>query len=527
VDRIRPFTASSRILDPAAGSGIFLVGAYRRILERTMPRGRWGVAHFKKARALLEKSIFGIERNPQAANVARFSLYLTLLDYVENAAIEALRKLVKRDRVFPALSKNIFDQDVFTIGDEEENGIGRFTHVIGNPPWGTFGRRSDRTNVQRSVRQLTERHASFNPAVVFHGELDPVECPVTNKRLSELFVWKIQRDLMARNGVLGILISTRSFVARTATAFPNALAKRMKILGLANMSHFRYRLFTAARSPALAIFAEAKESEALDRTWVYSPLLTSQPIGERGHPWSIIVSELDIEHYRLRDLTRFPDGWFWALMLRPIDRRFAARLRLWSSRFDSTFGAFLRRSRLVMGRGGSPAQTGLPKELLLGTEDYRERLGLNGLGLGSYPHERLRSSSPNAPFEKMFSGKVILIPRHMNEITFVEGPIAFGSSFNAIYCQTPFLIQARGVAALHGVVRFLSSDVAKYLYALFGKTWLLDRTRLEKNDLESIPFPFDQAGDVDLERLRDLNEREVTELFAERTGLYHFQVRVT
>ena len=89
-DRIQPFTANSRVLDPATGSGIFLVGAYRRILERTMPRGLWKDQHFTKARTLLEHSIFGIERNPQAANVARFSLYLTLLDYVDNTAIDAL-----------------------------------------------------------------------------------------------------------------------------------------------------------------------------------------------------------------------------------------------------------------------------------------------------------------------------------------------------------------------------------------------------------------------------------------------------
>lgn len=35
VEAVHPFTASSRVIDPAAGSGIFLVGAYRRIMECT------------------------------------------------------------------------------------------------------------------------------------------------------------------------------------------------------------------------------------------------------------------------------------------------------------------------------------------------------------------------------------------------------------------------------------------------------------------------------------------------------------
>jgi len=88
VDHMRSFTARSRVIDPAAGSGIFLVGAYRRILERAIPRSRWTSVQFQKARKLLERTIFGIERNPQAVNVARFSLYLTLLDYVENVSIK-------------------------------------------------------------------------------------------------------------------------------------------------------------------------------------------------------------------------------------------------------------------------------------------------------------------------------------------------------------------------------------------------------------------------------------------------------
>ena len=512
-DRIQPFTAKSRILDPAAGSGIFLVGAYRRILERTMPRGRWKDEHFTKARTLLEHSIFGIERNPQAASVARFSLYLTLLDYVDNTAIDALHRLVKPARVFPALTNNVLAKDVFTINTCKADDIGRFTHVIGNPPWGNMGDRSGRANVPHGAALTEQRHASLGPAVAFSRELEPTQFPVANKRLSELFVWKICRNFLAPNGVLGILISTRSFVGRMARAFPNALAKQTQIIGVVNMSHFRYRLFKGARNPALAIFAQAKQSEAFDPVWVYSPLLTSQPIGTRGHLWSIIVSELDIEHHRLRDLTRSPDGWFAALMLRPIDRRFANHLNLWTSRFDATFGKFLHKARLIMARGGTDGQTGLSRSLLLSATDYRERLG------SEYPHDRVASSAPNTPFARMFSGNIVLVPRHMNKVEFVRQPIAFVSSFNAIYFSDAQIPEKQRIAALRGVARFLNSDVARYLYALFGKTRLLDRARVEKNDLAAIPFPFGKVTDDDLQRLQVLSEDELTRLFANKVGL--------
>jgi hypothetical protein len=515
VDRIRAFSSTSRVLDPAAGSGIFLVGAYRRIIERSIPARRWKASHFQKARKLLEGAIFGIERNSQAANVARFSLYLTLLDYVESVSITKLRDLARRQRVFPTLSSNIRDQDVFAVAEDE---MGRFTHVVGNPPWGTFGDRSNRTNVALQGKALARRRSSLDAAIKFQKSLDSSSFPVTEKRLSELFVWKIQRDLIAQNGVMGLLISTRSYVAPSAIHFPNALAEHCRIVGLANLSHFRYRLFSGARNPTLALFLENKLPNPLDPVWIYSPLLTSQPIGDEGHLWSIVVSDLDIEPYKLRDLTRAPEGWFWALMLRPIDRRFANHLRLWSSRFEKTLGHFLDRSELAIARGGSSSQTGVPSDLLLRSNDFNSRLGLGGLGFPTYEHERVRALKPKGVFAKLFAGNIIVIPRHMNEVTFIAEPIAFVSTFNAVYRPTPASIDRAGATALRGIARFLTSDIARYLYALFGKTRLLDRARLEKNDLESIPFPFEGLSDPSLQALESLTEQEITELFAARTG---------
>jgi hypothetical protein len=60
------------------------------------------------------------------------------------------------------------------------------------------------------------------------------------------------------------------------------------------------------------------------------------------------------------------------------------------------------------------------------------------------------------------------------------------------------------------VARFLDSHIARYLYALFGKTRLLDRARLEKNDLAGVPFPFAEVGDADLESLPSLSEERLT-----------------
>ncbi|WP_245478551.1 DNA methyltransferase, partial [Mesorhizobium sp. M4B.F.Ca.ET.049.02.1.2] len=243
------------MLDPAAGSGIFLVGAYRRILERTLTNGPWTAKHFRSSRKLLEENIFGIERNPQAANVCRFSLYLTLLDYVKSADITTLARMARGNRVFPKLTNNISPRDVFSVSAQDADTIGRFTHVVGNPPWGSFGDTASRTNAKRSSDRQLKIAESMAAAIAYSETLDARVFPVANKRLSELFIWKIKQDLLAKGGVLGILISTRSFVSRSASAFPNAMASQFALVGIANLSHFRYRLFAEARSPTIAIFA--------------------------------------------------------------------------------------------------------------------------------------------------------------------------------------------------------------------------------------------------------------------------------
>lgn len=80
----RPLTAGVRVLDPAAGSGVFLVGAYRRIVEATLGSGRTTMK-LTDLHALMTDAIFAVELNPTACHVAAFSLYLTMLDYVEPA----------------------------------------------------------------------------------------------------------------------------------------------------------------------------------------------------------------------------------------------------------------------------------------------------------------------------------------------------------------------------------------------------------------------------------------------------------
>ena len=112
-----------RILDPACGSGSFLVGAFRKLLDYHRDwyvadgvekhkkeiyqgaGGRWLLTTEEKKRILLN-NIFGVDIDPQAVEVTKLNLLLCVL---ENENQETINQLVlfQHKRALPDLASNI------------------------------------------------------------------------------------------------------------------------------------------------------------------------------------------------------------------------------------------------------------------------------------------------------------------------------------------------------------------------------------------------------------------------------------
>jgi len=129
-----PDVYNCRVLDPACGSGIFLVETLRKIIEKFIalnPDIKEDSDEFKDVlKQLAIDNIFGIDKNLSAIQVAIFSLQLTLLDYQEPASIEKFR--------FPKLlNTNFFEADFFNTKHLYNDLLGKknLNFIIGNPPW--------------------------------------------------------------------------------------------------------------------------------------------------------------------------------------------------------------------------------------------------------------------------------------------------------------------------------------------------------------------------------------------------------
>jgi hypothetical protein len=175
--------ARLRVLDPACGSGSFLIGAYQYLLDwhrdwyvehgaerRARGRnpvlyrgggGQWRLTAAEKKRILL-RNIFGVDIDAQAVEVTKLALLLKVLEYESDETVSNQLRLY-HERALPDLGANIkcgnslIGPDFYNgrqlslLDDEERYRInafdwktefpeilkaGGFDAVIGNPPYG-------------------------------------------------------------------------------------------------------------------------------------------------------------------------------------------------------------------------------------------------------------------------------------------------------------------------------------------------------------------------------------------------------
>jgi len=119
-------TGKERVLDPTCGSGVFLVGAFRRLVNhwRSLHEGKQ--PDVPTLKAILQRSIFGVELQGEALHLAAFNLALAICDALKPNVIWNELKFDKLHNT------NLHEGDFFAY---TENQAARFDIVVGNPPF--------------------------------------------------------------------------------------------------------------------------------------------------------------------------------------------------------------------------------------------------------------------------------------------------------------------------------------------------------------------------------------------------------
>lgn len=218
-----------RIVDPACGSGSFLLGAYQKLLDwhllyyteheptkwkKELYRGTtgdWKLTTAERKRILLN-NIYGVDLDSQAAEVTKLSLLLKVLEG-ENEQTLGKQLSMFKERALPSLSSNIkcgnslIGTDFYNaeqtsllqeVEAEKVNAFdwetefaevfkqGGFDAVIGNPPYV----RQELLGIQKPY---FEKHYK-----VYHG-------------VADLYVYFFERgySLLKQEGIFGIIVANK------------------------------------------------------------------------------------------------------------------------------------------------------------------------------------------------------------------------------------------------------------------------------------------------------------------------------
>ncbi len=177
LDRLEK-SAEEVILDPACGSGIFLVEAYKRLVLHWRSRNNWKRPDQATLKKLLTTRLRGIDLEEGAVELTAFSLCLALCDALEPIEIRASVKL------FPPLKEVTIHTGCFFEAREKQTINERVGVIVGNPP---FESKLGTDGAERAYQRYLQDHGAL-----------------PDKQIAYLFLHE-SMEMLAPGGVLSML----------------------------------------------------------------------------------------------------------------------------------------------------------------------------------------------------------------------------------------------------------------------------------------------------------------------------------
>jgi hypothetical protein len=229
---IIPFLAkniSCKILDPACGSGIFLVESARKLIEQNINQNSDSFDD-QKLVDIITENLWGIDKNPEAIDVAIFSIYLTVLDYKDPKTLRNFKLPLLKDINF--LVCDFFSNDIKKYLKGKH-----FDFIIGNPPWGRVE--------GLHVKYCEERNL-----------------PIQEKEISRSFVLRT-KDFAAPNTCCCLIVTSKLFYNTKSSSvdFRKWLLEKTRVKKYIELAAVRELIFAKARGPAGVIVYQFNDND--------------------------------------------------------------------------------------------------------------------------------------------------------------------------------------------------------------------------------------------------------------------------
>ncbi|MHC5053417.1 MAG: HsdM family class I SAM-dependent methyltransferase [Planctomycetota bacterium] len=525
LDSKRRLTEGMKVLDPACGSGAFLVQAYRRLVERERPEAPDGQLTPSRLRKLLVDTVFGVDKDKDACRVAHLSLSLTLLDYVEPPDLEG------RYREFRM--PNLMETNIFHCPEgffdpqarwQKEIAKAKFDWIASNPPW---------RDIESKTDEPAERH------VLEWMEKETRGCPTGGNQIAEAFAWRIA-DYLEDDGLAGVLMPAMTLFKLESRGFRKQFFSDLDVWCVANFANLREVLFTGpamgkrrgrtgrkrskkkkrARLPAAAIFygLPPPEEEGIgDSILTYAPFVATQEVDRATSPkrrkdvWKVVVDASEIREISRGDVATGESlVWKAAMWGLPRDMRLIRSLR---SRF-AELGAFAGKHGLAIHQGVEFRKPGSGD-----IEFCKELVGKNKLvmqarkmagSMYSVPPQALATIQRDEAYLREGRNEVPLsICRPPHVIVDVSRKFAvFSDKFIAVPARQIGIAGPQSNAKLlKAIALLLNSTFSRYHDFMVSPQWGIHVGISTQSTLKSMPMPFGGMSAKDISRWAALYDK--------------------
>ncbi len=457
-----------RFLDPACGSGIFLVALFNRLAAA------WVSDHSKAdynrksdaLKAILRDQLCGVDINPTACRIACFSLYLAFLDCFDPPDI---KEHIDRNGKLPSILKYrtpsgsdpltfpVIHEDDFL--DPDHPLPKGFDFVVGNPPWSERG----------AVRG---KHHLFAKKIPEHLSLDGTGC---------------------------ILLPSKTFLNDKTNHFQEEWLRSVTLDEVVQLADYSFILFKEAKCPCMIVrFRAAKPDLATAGVEYVAPKVTRIDYRDGVIP----VAAADRKEIPLKQVLSAarqgvaPTVWKQHLWGTPRDIKFLEMLQH-MPRLNDIAGSPKENKKWVKGQGFQPDSKGTspnPKPRPWDNSTFFIKASRHFPSLFLVPEDCSeigeRFSILHRPRDpRIFEPPLVLVSQGIGadafpKVAYSDFPVVFQHSLQAISGHT------EDEDLLLFLAMYLRSKLAKYILFHTSAHWGTERDKVLFTELLRIPFPL-------------------------------------
>ena len=449
-----------KILDPACGSGIFLVESYKRLIARWKYSNKKLEITEEVLEELLLNNIYGIEYDSEAIKVAAFSLYLTYLDYIKptkvldkDARFEPLiRWKDKQDKGSKKKGNSLFQFSTFsselTVFEND------FDLVVGNPPW-----------LRGSLKEDVEKY------VIKQNLPKDIVCAYLD-----------YTPKVAPNAIIALITKAKILFNTSSISeqFKYDLFTQNNVEAVINLSVVRNVIFENAKAAASVIIYNKRKPEDIPKDYVTYCVPKSELVIKNRR--SIVIDASEVKFIPLTEILRNKSKAFKIAMWGNVrDLKLIEKLNVHGTILkkisDENHGMGLIKDKSAKQKGNPH----LANHFFLETNSiqpyYTSKGKLPKLGdTHKFYRTDLRNHLYDSPLLLFKEGATENICTSLIDFKCVFQSSALGVRFNDV-----------DIDFYKAIIVCLNSTLATYYYLMTSSSLGIDRERVQKNEILEFP----------------------------------------